>query len=211
MSIPILSDVIAPSRLWSATVRGKLQRRNRRGQNIGGHMQINVLWSNSLRSWEFGTVPLSLDVWRELEALYEVTDAGASGFLVHDPADCVISTAYGRAINYDASDNTYRLVSRKTSPGGTRTHDRTITRPEAASFKLYINGAQEVTYTLDDETGVVIIPADPDPTAVTWSGRTYVPVHFENDDIDWDLEIAGAAELRLFAGPRVMLMEVREE
>jgi uncharacterized protein (TIGR02217 family) len=211
MSIPILSDVIAPNSLWSATVRGRLTRKNRRAQNIGGHMQINVLWSNSLRSWEFGTVPLSLDVWRTLEGLYEVTDAGASGFLAHDPADCIVSRTYGRVIDYQTSDNQYRLVERKTSPGGTRTHDRTITRPDAASFKLYVNNLEEVTYTLDDDTGVLTIPSDPPAVSVSWSGRTYVPVHFENDDIDWDLVVAGAADLRVFAGPRVMLMEVREE
>ena len=58
--IPVLADVIAPNSLWSATVRGTHRRKNRRAQNIGGFQQINVLWSNTLRTWEFGTVPLSL-------------------------------------------------------------------------------------------------------------------------------------------------------
>lgn len=211
MSIPILSDVIAPNSLWSATVRGKLMRRNRRGANLGGFQQINVLWSNTLRSWEFGSVPLSLAVWKTLQALYEVTDAGASGFLLHDPQDCIVTVDYGAAINYDTSDNTYRLVQRITSPGGTRTHDRTITRPDANSFRLFINGVEELTYTLDDETGIIIIPSDPLPSSISWSGRTYVPVHFTDDEIDWDLVIAGPADQRMFAGPRVMLEEVREE
>lgn len=209
--IPILADVIAPNTLWSATVRGKLLRKNRRASNIGGFQQINVLWANSLRSWEFGTVPMPLSVWKTLQGLYEVTEAGASGFLLHDPQDCVVTVDYGRAINYDSSDNTYRLIQQITSPGGTRTYDRTTTRPDANSFRLFVDEVEEVTYTLDDETGVLTIPSDPLYTSITWSGRTYVPVHFTDDEIDWDLVIAGPAEQRVFAGPRVMLEEVREE
>lgn len=210
MSIPILADVIAPNSLWSATVRGRMIRKNRRGQNISGHMQINVLWENTLRSWEFGTVPLELSVWKTLQGLYEVTDAGASGFLIQDPADALVTVANGRAIDYESSDNTYRLVNRVSSPGGTRTHDRIITHPQASSFRLFINNVEELTYTLDDETGVVLIPSNPLASAITWSANTYVPVHFSDDEIEWDLILAGDASSRRYAGPRVMLMEVRQ-
>lgn len=211
MTIPILSTVIAPDSLWSATVRGKLQRRNRRAENIGGYKQINVLWSNSLRRWEFGTLPMTLAVWRALEALYEVTDAGASGFLVHDPSDCVVSNAYGRAIDANTVANTYQLVERKTTPTGSLTHDRTIRRLDASSFLLYLSGVLHGTYTLDANTGIVTIPADPTAANISWAANTYVPVHFENDDLDWDLELAGDEEARLFIGPSVTLVEIREE
>lgn len=51
----------------------------------------------------------------------------------------------------------------------------------------------------------------PQPSeALTWSGNFYVPVHFANDDIDWDLMVAGPAETRFIAGPSVLLEEVRE-
>jgi len=46
--------------------------------------------------------------------------------------------------------------------------------------------------------------------ALTWSGRFYVPVHFENDEIDWELVVSGAEAGRFMAGPNVVLMEVRE-
>lgn len=45
---------------------------------------------------------------------------------------------------------------------------------------------------------------------LTWSGNFYVPVHFANDDIDWELVLGGPAANRLIAGPSVMLNEVRE-
>lgn len=46
--------------------------------------------------------------------------------------------------------------------------------------------------------------------ALTWSGKFYVPVHFESDNIDWELLIAGYDEARYLAGPSVVLNEVRE-
>jgi uncharacterized protein (TIGR02217 family) len=46
--------------------------------------------------------------------------------------------------------------------------------------------------------------------ALTWTGKFYVPVHFESDTIDWELLIAGYADARYLAGPSVVLNEVRE-
>jgi uncharacterized protein (TIGR02217 family) len=194
VTIPILSTVIAPDTLWDAGSRGRVMRKNRRAQALGGHMQINVLWSNSLRRYEFGTMPLTLAVWRTLEALYEVTDAGASGFLVKDPHDCIVTVAYGKAIDYNLVGNIYQLVERITSPTGAVTNDRTITRLDAASFHVYVSGVETFTYTLDATTGRVTIPADPAAANVTWSGTTYVPVHFESDEIDWEIVVAGDEE-----------------
>lgn len=210
MSIPVLTDVIAPNSLWSATVRGRSMRRNRRGANVGGYQQINTLWSQSLRSWEFGSVPLSITTWKTLQGIYEVTDAGSYGFLLHDPQDNIVTVDHGRAIDYDSSDDTYRLVQRFTAPGGIQTHDRIVTRPDASTFQLFVNDVAEMSYTLDDDTGVILIPSDPFPDAITWSGRIYVPVHFVDDDIEWELVVAGPLDQRMFTGPRVMLEEIRE-
>jgi uncharacterized protein (TIGR02217 family) len=46
--------------------------------------------------------------------------------------------------------------------------------------------------------------------ALTWTGSFYVPVHFMNDEIDWELVRSGPVDTRLMAGPSVTLMEVRE-
>lgn len=208
--IPILADVIAPNNLFSADVRGKQMRRNQRAQNQGGRMQINVGWTNTLRQFSVGTVPLSVDRWQALEGLYEATDAGASGFLMFDPKDCSASIDTGRAIAADSSDPTYQLIKRYTSVGSTRSKDRTITRPKLAGFVLYVLGVPEPTYTLDVETGVITIPSDPAFGDISWSAPFYTPVHFEDDNIDWTLLIAGPADTRMMSGPNVLVTEVRE-
>jgi hypothetical protein len=51
----------------------------------------------------------------------------------------------------------------------------------------------------------------PQPTdTLTWRGEFYVPVHFMEDEIDWDLARPGDMEDRLIAGPSVVLQEIRE-
>ena len=46
--------------------------------------------------------------------------------------------------------------------------------------------------------------------ALTWSGAFYVPVHFVQDDLDWDIVRSGPADTRIVVGPSVLLQEVRE-
>jgi uncharacterized protein (TIGR02217 family) len=51
----------------------------------------------------------------------------------------------------------------------------------------------------------------PQPTdALAWNGEFYVPVHFANDEIDWEMLLGGADEGRIIAGNSVVLQEVRE-
>lgn len=212
MSVSILADVIAPNSLWSAGAKGKNIRRNDRVELQSGALQVNVSRAITLRQYEIGTVPLSVEQWQTLEGLFEATDAGAYGFLLQDPKDCSASDTTGRATLISGGAHTYQLVKRYTAAGSTRTKDRVIRRPRAAGFVLKVSGVvvSGASYTLDATTGIVTIPAGPTAANITWSGIFYVPVHFENDVIDWDLLVAGAADARFMSGPSVMLTEVKE-
>jgi uncharacterized protein (TIGR02217 family) len=208
MALTILSNVIAPNSLWEAGLSGKNMRRNRRAQAQGGAKRINILWSNTLRQYQFGTVPLPVSIWQTLEGLHEVTEGGAYGFLVQDPKDCQVDDTNGLVTLISGTN--YQLIQRKTSAGSALYKDRAIRRPKPIGFVLKINGTPTLSYTLDEETGIVTIPSAPAASAVTWSGVFYVPVHFTSDDLDWVLQRAGPASLRLMAGPSVILEEVRE-
>jgi hypothetical protein len=77
-----------------------------------------------------------------------------------------------------------------------------------------ISGA---TYTLSTNTAGKSITASgqgqayPQSTdTLTWSGTFYVPVHFENDDMDWSLVKPGGQLDRLVLGPSILLEEIRE-
>jgi len=210
MALTILTDVIAPDSIWVAGVTGKQRRRNRRGENIAGFKKINILWSNTLREYDFGTAPQTVDGWRKIEGLHEVTDGGAYGFLIKDPKDqrCELTESIVTLI--DAPSHTYQIHKRYTSIGSAQYRDRTIRHVQASSFILAINGTPTLSYTLAENTGVVTIASDPVASTVTWSGLFYVPVHFASDDIDWDLVVAGPPNSRQIAGSSILLEEVRE-
>lgn len=59
-------------------------------------------------------------------------------------------------------------------------------------------------------TGGTAFKYPQDTETLTWTGAFYTPVHFANDDLDWELVRSGAEETRLISGPQATLVEVRE-
>lgn len=82
-----------------------------------------------------------------------------------------------------------------------------------------ISGGGLNVYTLGTNTAGKTITAGsgqghkyPQPTeTLTWSGQFYVPVHFRDDDLNWDLEAGGPRELRMATVPSTYLDEIREQ
>ncbi|MDH2234577.1 DUF2460 domain-containing protein [Delftia tsuruhatensis] len=128
--VQVLSDVVMPRRVIASGVRGKQIRRNLRTENQGGYTQAAVIWRKTMRQYEFGMVPMLLDQWQAIEGLYEVTDAGAYGFLLEDPKDCKCSPTDGVLLMDQLGGPVGRLGKRYTSAGSTRYRDRVITRPK---------------------------------------------------------------------------------
>lgn len=209
MSITVYSDVILPNSVLAAGARGKQLRNNSRTMTQSGRTQINVNWASTLRQYEFGFVPLSVAQWQTIEGLHEVTEGGAYGFLLQDPKDN--STGTDGVLGY-VTATTFQLQKRYTAAGSSRTKLRSITRPLASSVQITVSGTPlaSTSYSLNSTTGVVTIPSAPSVGTLAWSGSFYVPVHFAQDEIDWELAVAGPAASRLMAGPMVTLMEVRE-
>lgn len=308
MSITILTDVVLPNSIIAAGIRGRQIRNNTRTQGLNGNQKININWAKTLRQYELGIVPMSIQQWEAVEGLFEVTDAGAYGFLMQDPKDQQIDAAEGLlypmigasyvgTIGLGYGVPTMRIHKRYTSAGSTRTRDRAITRPIANTITLKRGGVTVVlgggagNASIDTTTGIVTFVADasqamssitvgattvlnfattslpaqmaaagrvyitgvsgtaaatlnglshlissvgatsitistattgltatggtgfkyPQPSeALTCAAGFYVPVHFSNDSIDWELIASGPLDSRLLAGPTVTLDEVRE-
>jgi uncharacterized protein (TIGR02217 family) len=308
MAITVYNNVIMPSGVLAAGVRGKNQRRNTRTMAANGLAQVNVEWSRTMREYQLGIVPMPVSTWQTIEGLHEVTEGGAYGFLMQDPKDSTVAATEGLLYPYNAAllgaigvgygVPSYKLYKRYTSVGSTRTKDRAITRPIATPVvkrggSTVTHGASAGNIAIDYDTGTVTFVADssssvtaftagattqitltaalsgvavgerlylsgivgtsattlnglshaitaitggslnvytlsvnttgltrtsggtgyayPQSTeALTWAGDFYVPVHFANDDIDWELVSAGPAANRFLAGPSVVLHEIRE-
>jgi len=204
-----MSDVIVPERFFVAGVRGKQQRKNERAESGSGRKRINIAHEVTVRTFDFTNAPLTVDDWAEFEGLHEITEGGAYGCLLRDPKDHVAEDWPVTLI----SGTTYQAVKRYTFTGSSTTKDRTIRRLHAASFVLKFNGVVQTLnsyYTFNANTGVITIASAPAASAITWSGVFYTPVHFQSDDIDWELIIAGPAANRYTAGQSIVLEEVME-
>lgn len=81
-----------------------------------------------------------------------------------------------------------------------------VTAKDAGAFTLTVS----TNTTALAATGGTAFKYPQASEALTWRGRHYVPVHFSNDMLDWEILRSGAAETRLIAGPMVSLREVRE-
>ncbi len=307
MSLTVFPDVVLSASIIAAGIRGKNMRSNIRVSTSSGEMQINVRWARTLRQYELGVVPLSIEQWAQIEALHEVTEGGAFGFLMQDPKDRSAAVGEGflqpysgslllGTMGYGYGVPTYRLGKRYAISGTSRFKDRLITRPKDTPLVkkngiTLANGSSAGQFTIDPTTGIVTIHEDasayltsatvgattvldfgsgsfaslfatggrvwlqgvvgtaasvltdkshevlsvsgntltintpttgltvtsalamryPQPSdTLTWSGEFFVPVHFMEDEIGWDLARPGDMQDRLIAGPSVVLQEIRE-
>jgi uncharacterized protein (TIGR02217 family) len=202
--VQVLADVILTEENFAGGLRGKSMRRNARTQNQAGYVKANPIWTQTLRQYEIGFIPMIPAEWALLEAIFEVTDGGAYGFLIDDPKDRAAQASEGVVLQVG---DDWILHKRYAVAGQSR--DRKITRPRG-TILLYIDGVP-ASGTVDPDTGVVTWDTDPEEGEVaTWSGEFYVPVHFADDMIDWEIVASGDVEDRLVAGPTCVLVEVRE-
>jgi uncharacterized protein (TIGR02217 family) len=214
MAIVVFADVVLPPRVIAAGVRGKQLRKNSRVTVDSGAQAVNIVWEQTLREFEIGFKPMLRESWQAIEQLHEVTEGGAYGFLMEDPKDAVVDITQG-VVAATAYANEYRLFKRYTV--ASRYKDRKITRPMAAGLVIKVDGvalsalSSPIDYTVDVSTGLITIASGPTASHVTWSGRFYVPVHFQADAIDWSMLRPGSdPDGRLLAGPSCVLEEIRE-
>lgn len=207
-SITVLNDVSMPNSVLLAGVSGQQIRRNDRGELLSGAQQVNVGRTRTKREFKIAVKPMPPSAWAELEAVYEVSDAGAYGIRMEDPKDSIVTVAQG--VVASITSTTFRLYKRYKHTASTRYRDRKITRPRLSTVAVFVSGVA-ATFSVDDTTGIVTIAAAPSAANVTWSGRFDVPVHFQSDVMDWD--IIGShqdPESRYVEGTGIILEEILE-
>jgi uncharacterized protein (TIGR02217 family) len=205
MPITVLDDVFLSDEVIAAGVRGKQIRNNSRVVTDNGSMSINVNWTQTLREYEIGIVPMSVRAWQDVETLHEITEGGAYGFLMEDPKDNRVSS--GGVFEVD-ENGFYQLIKRYTDQRSGRTKDRRITRPKG-TILVYENGVLTAA-AVSPLDGKATIAGSPDVEALTWTGSFWVPVHFMDDFIDWGVARPGNDDSLLVQAASVILQEIRE-
>lgn len=215
MSITVFQDLVFRHGVISAAFHARLIRRNQRVPLVSGFENINIVWDRTKREYTFGSIPLQRADFDYISSFYENTDAGAYGFLMEDPIDfhSTSATQYtqtsGRVA--DLGGGTYQAFKRYTNIASARYKDRKITRPNIIGFQLYLGGVlQSGGYSVDGTTGIITIASAPSAAAVEWRGRFYVPVHFQSDDLDINLDVPGPDDFRMFSAPTVVFQEIWE-
>ena len=206
MAITVYGDVVLSTSILGVGIKGKNQRVNSRVMTDNGFESVNVVWTQTLREYTLGVVPMSLSTWQAVETIHEITEGGAYGLLLLDPHDSTTSDGVCTGL----TSTTFQLFKRYLHAPSGRFKNRKITRPIAAGFAITNSGVTVASYTLDVATGVITILAAPTAANLAWSGSFYVPVHFQDDSIDWDLVRSGNVADRLIDGPSVVLKEIRE-
>jgi hypothetical protein len=156
---------------------------------------------------------MNVEQWQAIEAIHEITDGGAFGFLMQDPKDNHVNEGgIFEVVDPPPGAPTdvgyYQLVKRYTDPASGRTKDRRIKYPKG-TILVYENG-ELTAASVSPLDGIATVIRSPDVGTLTWAGSFYVPVHFVDDSIDWELVTGGAAGSRFLAGPSLLLQEVRE-
>jgi uncharacterized protein (TIGR02217 family) len=207
MSVTVLDDVELSHQIIEAGVKGRQIRRNQRVSTANGFESVNIVWDKTLREYDIGIGPLRRSAWQEIEALFEVTEGGAYGFLLLDPKDSSAGTG-GRVVSLGGGQ--YQLLKRYIEPRSARYKDRKVTRPKLSTLQVLVSGVP-TSASFDATTGKGTISGSPAANLVTWTGQLYTPVHFLNDQIDWEMVAAGSdPDGRFYTGPQVTLQEIRE-
>lgn len=142
MSVEVLSDVILDECVFLANAGGTRMRQNDRTSNQGGYVTVNAIRDVSLMQYVLGVKPMGAAIeWQEVVAVYEVTDAGAFGFLIKDPVDQYVDDGglqgyiLGAEIGSPGFGNggpLYGLRKLYKPLSSTRKKARAITRPDGA-------------------------------------------------------------------------------
>jgi uncharacterized protein (TIGR02217 family) len=208
MTITIFADVILKNQWVEGGIKGRSVRKNQRVTSASGIEAINIVQDKTRREYDIGIAPLRRATWQQLEALFEVTEGGAYGFLLQDPKDSTAAITEGVVAGpITGSPGWFQMFKRYTEPVSGRYKDRKITRPYGP-LQVLVSGVSH-TYTVDTTNGRINVAGVTDPSTITWSGSFYVPVHFLNDQIDWELVVWGQdPDGRFATGPMVTLEEI---
>ena len=180
-----------------------------------GYERRNSLWGNALLRFDVGPGVRSDADMGTLIAFFRARRGAARGFLLTDPSDYSSNgmvgtpTALDQAIGTgDGATSTFQLAKSYGPAGGVgdALQTRLITRPQAGTVLVAVNGAPQTTGWSLQPAGVIAFTTAPAVGATITAGFLFdVPVRFESDKLQTSGATFAAGE-----APSVPLVEIRE-
>ena len=172
-----------------------------------GHERRNALWADARLRFDVGPGIRSEAELGELIAFFRARHGPATGFRLRDPFDFSSKGMTGAPTitdqpigEGDGLTATFQLVKHY---GEQR---RTITRPEAGSIVISVDGAPVSGWTHAGQGRILFDTAPPEGAEIRAGFRFDVPVRFAEDRLDVSGVNFAAGE-----APSVPLIEIREE
>jgi uncharacterized protein (TIGR02217 family) len=168
-----------------------------------GREERNQRWAQSRRRYNAGYGIKSRADMQAVLAFFEERRGRFHAFLWRDGLDF---SSNGRQPlgTGDGSRTQFQLIKRYGAAFDP--YDRPISKPRGETVAVFVDGAPEPGFEVDELTGLVTFDAPPaDGTVLTSSFEFDVPVRFDIDRLDIELTGFDAAD-----APAIPLIEVRE-
>jgi uncharacterized protein (TIGR02217 family) len=176
--------------------------------SLSGHERRNSSWADALLSYDVGPGVRSEAELSVLLDFFRARRGPAIGFRFTDPFDCTSATTNAAPSMLDQRLGTgdgVRTIFPLIKRYGVDGQERRITRPQAGSVTVALNGAAATGWQLGDAGTIEFETAPTAGTIVTAGFRFDVPVRFASDRIEFGRATFGAGEI-----PSVPLIEIRE-
>ncbi|MDE2562082.1 MAG: DUF2460 domain-containing protein [Sphingomonadales bacterium] len=176
-----------------------------------GFERRNSLWADARLRFDVGPGIRSEAELGELIAFFRARRGQARGFRLRDPSDFSSNAMTGTPGPLDqligvGDGATARFDLVKLYGTGDAVQRRRVTRPQADSLRVSLDGVETTAYTLDP-LGVIVFTAAPTANAAVRAGFLFdVPVRFAEDTLDIAGTVFAAGE-----APSVPLVELRED
>ncbi|QYJ07157.1 DUF2460 domain-containing protein [Qipengyuania flava] len=171
-----------------------------------GYEHRNALWSDARMRYDVGPGIRSEKELGSLVAFFRARFGPARGFRLRDPFDFSSGGMTGSPSPGDqllgAGDGVASRFQLSKSYGEQR---RTITRPDIASIRVAVDGAETTDWSYEEGGWIVFNTAPAEGTSVTAGFHFDVPVRFAEDRLDISGVSFAAGE-----APSVPLIEIRE-
>lgn len=169
-----------------------------------GFEKRNQDWANSRALYDISYGIQTQSDYQVVLAFFYARRGRARGFRFKDWSDYTTGTSQ---LIFNVGDDTtsvFQLRRPYTDAGG-NTFYRDITKPVDGTVRIFIDGLETTAFSLDTTTGLVTFTAAPALDAVlTWVGEYDVPVRFDTDDFQINLEYFDAGSV-----PSIPLVEIR--
>ena len=205
-------EIQFPSSLSFGSVGGP-ERRTEIVTLSNGFEERNTPWAHSRRRYDAGVGLRSLNDVATIVAFFEAREGQLHGFRWKDWGDYKSCAPLSQPVAWDqligiGDEVTSVIQLKKTYVSGTHSYVRPIAKPVEGTVRVAIGGdelQETIDYSVDFETGNVILPHPPDLGAEVRAGFEFdVPVRFDTDSI-----LTSVSSFRTGDAPNVPVVEVR--